>query len=232
MQLQRGTIVLLLLALSLGGAVYWLERRRPAQPEASSSQDQPIFSFQEDQVQALQIETPQQVLGFVRGSEAATPVPEVPAASGEVPQLPDLPQTTDWRMQQPVQAPAQDASVAYLLNLMATARADRTLRVPTSRRGEFGFDKPLATVKVTLQDQTHHQLVLGQFNFDQSYLYAVADPPASLTDPSAQTLEVLLVPTVFETAVNRPLTEWQQPDQPPNSSPSDPAAQPSVPRSP
>lgn len=203
MKLQRSTWILLVVALGLGGGVFWLQRQVPAEPEATTPQSQPIFSFPEEQVQTLRLQTRQQTLVFSRGAVSA-PSPS-PTSTGTVPQLPELSLTSSWQMQQPVQAPASDTSVAYLLNLMATSTADQTLTIPASRKAEFGFEQPLATVDITLQDQTRHRLVLGKFNFNESYLYALADPPAAPTS----TLKVLLVPTVFENAVNRPLTEWQ-----------------------
>jgi len=203
MKLQRSTWILLLVALGLGGGVFWLQRQGPAQPEAVTAQGQPIFAFSEDQVQTLRLQTRQQTLIFRRGG-AAVPAPS-PDLTGMVPQLPELSLTSSWQMQQPVQAPASDTAVTYLLNLMAAGTADQALTIPASRKGEFGFEQPLATVDVTLEDQSRHRLVLGKFNFNESYLYALVDPPTS----TSQTLKVLLVPTVFENAVNRPLAEWQ-----------------------
>jgi len=203
MKLQRSTWILLVVALGLGGGVLWLERQFPSQPEAAAPQGQPIFSFSEDQVQTLRLQTQEQTLVLRRGA-APAPSPSL-TPNGAVPQLPELSSTSTWQMQQPVQAPASDAAVTYLLNLMATGTADQALAIPASRKAEFGFEQPLATVDVTLEDQSRHRLVLGKFNFNESYLYALADPPAS----TSQTLTVLLVPTVFENAVNRPLAEWQ-----------------------
>lgn len=99
--------------------------------------------------------------------------------------------------------PANEAYVAFLLNELATAKGDRIIADP---RIEDGIDKPLATVEITLNKGKKHQLILGNFNYNNTALYAIADPPQQLT----KALNILLVPTNFHNAVNRPLSEWKQ----------------------
>lgn len=185
MKFKSSTLILLVLALGLGGAVYFWERQgtRPQPGEQAGS----IFGFKEDQVQALTIKTQQQTLSFSRTKET-------PQNQGH-----------RWLLKTPTPVPASDASVAYLLNLLVTTKSDRTLTAPATQRREFGLDQPLATIEVKLNNQETHQLVLGGPDFNRSVLYAQADPPAK----TAQDLKVLLVPNAFENAVNRPLTEWR-----------------------
>jgi len=99
--------------------------------------------------------------------------------------------------------PANEAYVAYLLNELATGKGDRIIADP---RTEDGLDKPLATVEVTLNDGKQHLIILGNPNFNNTALYAIADPPQQVTKP----LDILLVSTNFQNAVNRPLSEWKQ----------------------
>lgn len=212
MKLKVSTLILLLAALTLAGVVYLIEARRPDQPEA---QTQPsIFSFAEDQVQTLKITTPKQTLVFER-IEPGQASPTVEVSQG-VPQLPAV-NLSNWQIKQPLQAPASETAVAYLVNLLATSTVEQSLTIPAARRQEFGLANPLATVTVTLSNdlqpafgqRTRHQLVLGKVNFNQSAVYALADPA-----PNASQLTVLLVPTALESAVRRPLAEWQQNSQP------------------
>lgn len=178
MKLKLSTLILLLVALGLGGFVYFFEVRGASQREAVQAEKQ-LFGFTEDQVQAFTIKTKQQVLFFQRSNDQT------------------------WQMQSPTQAPANDASVAYLLNLLATGTSERSLPVSANQRGEFGLDQPLAIVDVKLNNNETHQLILGKPNFNRSFLYAQADPRASQA-------QVLLVSTNFENAVNRPLSEWHK----------------------
>ena len=193
MKFKSNTVILLITALSLGGIVYWSQRDTPQQ-EAVSANAQSIFAFQENQVQAFTVTTKQQTLSVARATSGKR---DTQAKAKKRPQA--------WLIKTPIQAPASDASVAYLLNLLATGKSERTLMVPISQQREFGLDQPWATVKVRLNNQEVHQLILGKPDFNHSFLYAQADPPAKKT----QTLKVLLVPTAFESAVNRPLSEWQ-----------------------
>lgn len=187
MKFKLSTLILLLVALSLGGVVYFFEVRGAPQREAAQAEKQQLFTFTEDQVQAFTVKTRQQTLSFQRSSQRT------------------------WQMQTPTQTPANDASVAYLLNLLATGTSDRTLTVPVNRQGEFGFDQPLATVDLKLNNNQTHRLILGKPNFNRNFLYAQADPPGT---PN-QDLNVLLVSMNFENAVTRPLPDWQSQDKRP-----------------
>jgi hypothetical protein len=222
MKLQKTTIVLVLLALGLGSVVLVSELRGSQQGQEQAS-GQRIFNFEESQVQALTLKTAGQTLEFAKtaATNAAQPTPSAkPSPDQKATESPKA--TSKWQLQAPVKAPADDASVAYLLSLLATGRSDRALKVPAAQKAEFGLDQPSATIEIKLQNQQTHRLVLGKSNFNGSFLYAQANPPA--TTPAE--ISVLLVSTDFNNAVNRPLSEWQakpetpQPQPSPESSPS------------
>jgi len=61
---------------------------------------------------------------------------------------------------------------------------------------------------VKLKNQRTHQLILGKPDFNRNFLYAQADPAAK----PAGNVDVLLVSTDFENAVNRQLSEWKSQD--------------------
>src|SRR4028118_2204001 len=185
MKLQRTTLFLLVTALSLGGFVYYSEIQRTQKQEAVKTTKQPIFSFKEDQIQSLTIYIDEETLEFERVSE---PLP-------------------GWRMKTPKNTAASDAAVAFLLDLLVEGKSDRSFTVPANQNQlhEYGLDKPLATVRVQLQNQEIHRLILGKPNYNRSFLYAQADP----SNQTPQPLKVLLVPLDFEYAVNRPISEWE-----------------------
>ena len=185
MKLQRTTLILLLLAVGLGGFVYYYEIQGATQRQEAKEQQQQIFSFREDQVQSLTVKNKDQILRFERSKGAGEP---------------------KWQMKSPSNTAASDASVAYLLDLLVSGKSDRTLAVPVAQLQEYGLQEPQVTVEVKLNTQETHRLILGQPNFNRSFLYAQADPPVQ---PSGQ-VNVLLVSTNFENAVNRPLSEWKQ----------------------
>lgn len=187
MKLQRTTLILLLLALGLGGFVYFYEIQGATQRQEAKVQGRQIFSFEEDQVQSFTVKTKEQTLLFERGNQSSKP---------------------KWLMKAPSQTPASDASVSYLMNLLAKGKSDRAIQVPVAQLQEYGLDQPQATIEVKLKNQTTHQLILGKPDFNRNFLYAQADPAVK----SAKDVSVLLVSTDFENAVNRPLAEWKSQD--------------------
>lgn len=200
MKLKPTTIVLLCTAIACGMGVYLWITSQDSPQETTEQQElvQQLFQFNEDQVATLTVETPKLTLVFERSQQS-------------------FPNT--WRMKKPQDKPADEAAVAFLLNLLATSKSPRTLSVEPSQQKEFGFDQSPGNVKVILKDQTTHTLVLGGQDPTESFLYAQVDPGSD----SAQKLQVVLVPTAFLNAINRPLLEWQaqtKPEQPAAPTPS------------
>ncbi len=179
----RSPLILMVVAAALAGGVYFVEfgRQSPKAPTASSPTVSPIFGFGESEVKGLTVKTLATTVALEKTGEKSWIVQSPPPAGG-----------------------ANEAIVSFLLNLFKSPR-DRELKVPASRRGEFGFDQPLGTVEVRLENQQMHTLVLGTLNFDRTGLYAIVDPSV---DPNAD-LTVFIVPTSFESAVNRPVAEWR-----------------------
>ena len=212
MKFQKTPLILLFSALLLGGYVYFSELRKEPQPQTAQTEAKPIFAFKEAEIQAFTVKTAQQTLSFEQ-------MPMV-VKSGQK----GLSPKTSWQMTTPEKTAADQATVAFLLNLIATAKSDRTLLTPIARQAEFGLNPPIATIEVKLNNQQIHRLLLGKPNFNRQFLYALADP---IANPS-QDLAVLQVAIDFQNAVDRPLSEWQQVKPKPKASPS-PTVSPSSP---
>ncbi len=176
---------MIVLALGLGGFVYFYEIRGATQRQEALAKEQQIFSFEEEQVQSFTVKTKEQTLEFERGTPA-----------------------TKWLMKAPSKTIASDASVSYLMNLVVKGKSDRAIQVPVAQLQEYGLKQPQATIEVKLKNQTTHQLILGKPDFNRNFLYAQADPAVK----SARDVSVLLVSTDFENAVNRSLSEWKSQD--------------------
>ena len=186
MKLPRTTLILILLALGLGGFVYLYEIRGATVREEINEQKQQIFSFAEDDVQSLTVKTKKLTLNLERSSESSNP---------------------KWLIKSPISAPANDAIVSYLMDLLVKGKSERTLSTPVKELGEFALDQPQATINIILKNRQSHQLILGKSNFNKRFLYAQAD---SVAKPDGK-INVLLVSTDFANAVNRELSEWKQP---------------------
>ena len=186
MKLPRTTLILILLALGLGGFVYLYEFRGATLREEINEQKQQIFSFAEDDVQSLTVKTKKLTLNLERNSESSNP---------------------KWLIKSPISGPANDAIVSYLMDLLVKGKSERSLSTPVKELGEFALDQPQATINITLKNRQSHQLILGKSNFNGRFLYAQAD---SVAKPDGN-INVLLVSTDFANAVNRELSEWKQP---------------------
>ncbi|MEH1860948.1 MAG: DUF4340 domain-containing protein [Nostoc sp.] len=187
MKLPRTTLILILLALGLGGFVYFYEIRGATVREETKEQKQKIFSFREDDVQSLTIKTKKLTLNLERSPESSS--------------------NPKWLIKSPISGPANDAIVSYLIDLLVKGNSERSLSTPAKQLGEFALDPPQATINITLKNRQSHQLILGKSNFNGRFLYAQADPAAK---PDGN-INVLLVSTDFANAVNRELSEWKQP---------------------
>jgi len=187
MKLPRTTLILILLALGLGGFVYFYEIRGATVREEIKEQKQKIFSFGEDDVQSLTVKTKKFTLNLERRPESSS--------------------KPKWLIKSPISGLANDAIVSYLMDLLVKGNSDTTLSIPAKQLGEFALEQPQATINIALKNRQSHQLILGKSNFNGRFLYAQADPAVK---PDGN-INVLLVSTDFANAVNRELSEWKQP---------------------
>ncbi|MBO0350532.1 DUF4340 domain-containing protein [Phormidium pseudopriestleyi FRX01] len=230
MKFQRSTLLLLFLAASFTGAVYFYEVNVvPSQKAAQENQKQ-IFTFQEDQVKSFVLTTEERTLRFQRGAiaesrepgeplwimeviesapnpvETLTPqTPETPETT-ETPETPETPELAPATPSIPATYPANEAYVAFLLNELVRGKSDRLLSATPQQIRDYGLENPQATIDITLRTGETYQLVVGNRDFTGSNLYAQVDPRRGTL--TAQ--PVLLLSTNLENAVDRPLEEWIQ----------------------
>jgi Domain of unknown function (DUF4340) len=188
MKLQRTTLILLLLALGLGGFVYFYEIRGATVRKEIKEKEQQIFSFTADEVQALTVNSQNTTIILERNNNSNSSDP------------------IRWLLKSPEQSPANNASVSYLMDLLVDGKANRTLSVPSNQIPEYGLNQPQATIEIKLKNQKSHKLILGKPDFNRRFLYAQIDPA---TKPDGS-VDVLLVSTDFGNAVNRQISEWKQ----------------------
>jgi len=192
MTIPKTTLILVLLALGLGGFVYFHEIRGKTQQEEVKANQQQIFAFAEDDVQSLTVKTKTYTLMLERNPQGSNP---------------------KWLLKSPVSEPANDAIVSYLMDLLVKGKSDavggklRIISTPANQLTEFGLAQPNATIDIKLKNQKTHQLILGKSDFNNRFVYAQTD---SATQPNGN-INVLLVSTDFANAVNRELSEWKQP---------------------
>jgi hypothetical protein len=195
MKLKFSTVLLVIAAAVFAGGLYFWDQRRPTPSPAGeeAADSKPLFQFKEADISGLSVKTKAFNLALEKTAQG-------------------------WQIKSPKAGAADDGTVTFLLNQLATGTSSRTLPVKTEQLKEFGLVDPIATVDVTLKDQKTHQLVLGGQTFDQTSLYARVDPASQAAAQS-----VAIVPTGFLDAVNRPLKDWQA--KPKSASPTPPLTQ-------
>ncbi|MGF1478213.1 MAG: DUF4340 domain-containing protein [Cyanophyceae cyanobacterium] len=141
-----------------------------------------LFDFEEAEIQGVVVKQPEQTLEFERNDDDA------------------------WQMKQPQDVLASDAAVSFLLNLLVEGESDRSFTIAPDQKQEYGLDTPQAEIQVELEDG-QHELILGNPSFDNQSVYAQID-----SANQDEEITVFLVPIDFQYAVERELTEWQQPE--------------------
>jgi len=185
MKLPRSTLILIFIALGLGGFVYFHDIQGATQQAEKQDQKPPVFSFTADDVQSLTVQIKKYTLNLERNHRS---------------------DQTKWLITAPISEPANDAIVSYLMDALIKGKIERTLSIAPNQLGEFGLDKPQGTINIKLKNQQTHELIVGQYDFDHNYVYAQADPDAK----QKGNVNVLLVSTDFANAINRDLSEWRQ----------------------
>ncbi|GET41078.1 DUF4340 domain-containing protein [Microseira wollei] len=242
MKLQQSTWILILAAILLGGIVYVYEIEGRPQREATKALENKLFDFQENDVQSVTLKTKDKTLLFERNSQPpsgnstqpkwlmtvlemakSTPTPtptQTPVAIATPPNPTQTPVAlatppTPTPQATPIapppetnltKVPANEAYVVFLLDQMVKGKGDRITIDP---RIDYGLNQPQATIDVKLNNGKTHQLILGKPNFNNTSVYAIADPTAQ----GNQSPQILVISNNFENAVNRPLSEWKQPEQ-------------------
>jgi cbb3-type cytochrome oxidase subunit 3 len=92
-----------------------------------------------------------------------------------------------WLMIEPVQAKADNAETASLLNTITSARSERTINEEPKSLGEYGLDRPAIKLTVSLKgDKRLSNLLLGDKNPNGFSVYAKREdkPPVFLVADS------------------------------------------------
>ncbi|BBA79877.1 hypothetical protein RGRSB_1448 [cyanobacterium endosymbiont of Rhopalodia gibberula] len=182
MKLQKKTWGLLIAAVFLCITVYIYEIKFQQQQSQIKSNNNKLFDFTEEDIKNITVKTQQDTLEFQRNED----------------------DKRFWKMTQPKQETANNATISFLINLLVTGESERRFTISTSQQKNYGFNKPLATIEVILNDGNKHQIVLGNSDFNDSFLYAQVDP----NNQDTTELIINLVPKNYRYAIDREIDEW------------------------
>ena len=170
--MKRNTLIVLLIALSLGAYVYFYEMKSGKGRDEDEA-SKPAFTFKSEEVAALNLTSNNQTIALENNGK-------------------------DWTITQPVKTDADQTAVDSLLSGIAGATIDRSLMMTPSLQAGSGVAQPSATVEVKLKNGAQHKLVLGRKDPTDAGVYAQIDQnpnilllPASLLTSAVKTLNDL-----------------------------------------
>ncbi|YAI82508.1 MAG: DUF4340 domain-containing protein [cyanobacterium endosymbiont of Rhopalodia sterrenbergii] len=172
----------MIVAVFLCISVYIYEIKFQQQQLQIKSNNKKLFNFAEEDIKNITIKIQQDTLRFQRTED----------------------DKRYWKMTQPKQEKANDATISFLINLLVTGESDRRFTISTSQQKDYGLSNPLATIEVILTDGKKHQIVLGNSDFNDSFLYAQVDP----NNQETTELIINLVPKNYQYAIDREIDEW------------------------
>lgn len=152
--MKKSTLLVVVLAAALGGAVWYFEFKREKPAENSATESKPLFSFKQEEISALTLTRGGETLALEKRGEA-------------------------WRLTRPLDAATDAGAVDTLLNSLVFGRSNRTIPVtppgsPEALAG-YGLDAPAVTLEIKLKSGAAHGLRLGAKDFTGGNVYAQVD---------------------------------------------------------
>ena len=155
--IKNTTLIVLLVAVILGGLVYYFEVKHPPSgtPSAdSASASMPAFSLKSSDVASFTVSYP---------AAANKPVLRVDKKGDS------------WEIEQPLQTPADTSAVQAVLDSLVYAQITQTEPSTPDRLKAYGLDSPQASLEFSLQNGQKHTIELGDKDFTGGSVYAIVD---------------------------------------------------------
>lgn len=137
--MKRSTLILLFIAVALGGLVFFIVRQDKQRGTGRDSEEtsKPAFKFKREDVSTITL-----------------------TRAGQTVRLEH--QSGKWRITEPLTTDAEEAAVDTLVSDLANANIERTLVMTESLRRGSGLSNPTVTVEVKLKNGEQHKIVLGK----------------------------------------------------------------------
>ena len=148
--MKKSTLILLVLALALGGAVYYYEFKRPPTAEKTANESQPAFKLQAEDITGMTIDRGTSKVALEKHG-------------------------TDWVISQPVETKADRSVIDGIATNLAGARILRTLPAAADRMEAYGLAQPAVQIGFKSKDGKQHMIVLGEKDFSGQSVYGIVD---------------------------------------------------------
>jgi hypothetical protein len=178
--IKKSTLIVLLVAILAGGAVYYFDWQRGQKEAEKATQDtsKPAFSVPAQDISSLSISYP---------ADPKSQAIQLEKRGGA------------WQITRPIQTGADDASVQGIVQQLATARVSQTEPGTPDRLKVYGLDNPAVALDFQVQNGAKHNLKLGKKDFTAVSVYAIAD----------NAKDVVLLPESLLVSVDKPLQEMR-----------------------
>lgn len=152
--IKKNTLIVLLCAVVLGGAVYYFDWKRNAAEKPPADTTKPAFSIQVPDITSLTLARPAQkdepAIHLEKGGDA-------------------------WQIVQPIATDADQPSVEGIVVGLASARVNQSEPGTPDRLKAYGLDPPAISLEFQLKNGQKHTLLMGEKDFTDVYVYSVVD---------------------------------------------------------
>lgn len=181
--MKKSTLFVVIVALLLGGVVYYREVRHRSQPEPAEPPPKPLFSFDASDITSMRIK---------RGDQ--TTLLEKRAGA--------------WAITQPLETQADQSVVGGIASSLASAQVSARLSAAPDRMASYGLSSPAVIVEFQQKNGAKHRVQLGTKDFSGIQAYALADDskdvlllPASLLSVTDKSLDEMRDRSVLDLTV-------------------------------
>jgi Domain of unknown function (DUF4340) len=152
--IKKTTLVLVLCAAVLGGAVYYFDWRHDSEKKPAADSSKPAFSIQAADIASLTLSHP--------GQPGDAPI-RMEKREGL------------WRIVQPIETDADQSTADGIVDQLAGARIAQTEPGSPDRRKAFGLDAPQTSLEFQSRSGAKHTLLFGDKDFSGDLVYTIVD---------------------------------------------------------
>lgn len=148
--MKKSTLFIVLIALILGGVVYYREVKHASPPEPAEPPAKALYSFDGSDVTSIRIKRGDQTTSLEKRDGS-------------------------WVITQPVETQADQSVVGGIATDLASAHASRTLPAAPDRMASYGLASPAVVVEFQQKNGAKHKMQLGAKDFSGSQVYGLVD---------------------------------------------------------